>query len=274
MTAARKSKIPGFHVLLEGDSGTGKTTSLRTLVTDCNLELFTIFTEPAQSVISDLENAHYKFIKSSKAEDPWKELYEMGVKVNTFGADSLQKQAGQNSNQKQFLEIVDTLNDFVCDCHGKSFGAVDEWGTNRVLAVDGLTKFSAFVRALHVGNKTTLTQPEWGVGMHTIEKFIDEVLDVCTCHIVFIAHLEFEKDEYANRMIKFPMTLGRKLGPKIPPKFNDAVVTERSGKTFVWNSVPTDTIARAGFLPLEAKLEPTFLTILDEWKRKGGIVEA
>lgn len=273
MTTSRKSKIPGFHCLLEGHSGSGKTTSLRTLVEDCGLELFTFFTEPMQGMISDLPNTHYKVFRDQKSEDPWQEIYDMGVKVNSFGPDSLQKSSGANSNQKQFLDIVNSLNDFVCDCHGESFGAVDEWGTNRVLALDGLTKFSAYVRGLHVGTKTVLTQPEWGVGMYVIEHFFDKLLDQCWCHIVVIAHLEYEKDENTNSMVYFPITLGRKLGPKLPPKFNDAIVCERNGANFVWNAAPTGVIARAGFLPLEAKLPPTFKTIIDEWKARGGVIE-
>ena len=272
MPEPRLSKIPGFHTLLEGDSGAGKTTALRTLVTDCGLELFVIFTEPSQAVISDLANAHFYFVKPTVAKG-WETLHDMGTRVHSFGPDTLQKASGTNSGQKQFLEIVETLNNFVCSCHGQSFGDVESWGTNRVLALDGLSRFSDYVRALMVGDKTLLTQPEWGIGMNVIHTFIRQVVEKLWCHLVMVAHLEYEKDDTTGTMKRFPRTLGRKLGPTLPEMFNDAVLVERNGLTFIWNSIPPDTIARAGFLPLNQKLNPTFKIILDAWKAKGGIVE-
>ena len=62
-----KSPIPGPKIILLGDSGTGKTHSIRTLL-DAGLTPFIIFTEPGMESIGDiLDQCHYTYIKPGVA---------------------------------------------------------------------------------------------------------------------------------------------------------------------------------------------------------------
>ena len=50
----KEFELPGFNVLLMGATGAGKTSSIRTLVEDCGLEVFAIFTEPGMDILADI----------------------------------------------------------------------------------------------------------------------------------------------------------------------------------------------------------------------------
>jgi AAA+ superfamily predicted ATPase len=55
-----RSPIPAPNVLLMGDSGTGKTYAIRTLI-EAGITPFIIFTEPGMEVLGDLDPSSYHF---------------------------------------------------------------------------------------------------------------------------------------------------------------------------------------------------------------------
>lgn len=104
--------IPGFNVLLLGESGSGKTYSLRTLVTS-GIETFVIFTEPGMRTISDVpcsEGFHWHYIPPAKPD--FAAMADSAKKINqAMDLESLTKQKNWNKTKyQQFIEVLTTCN--------------------------------------------------------------------------------------------------------------------------------------------------------------------
>ena len=265
--------IPGTNTLLLGATGTGKTYSLRTFV-DCGITPFIISLEAGiASTLGDIPcpDLHWKHI--NPGTESWQGLIDSARKINQLSNDALQKLSNLNSQHyTQFIDVLTTCNNFVCDRCGEQFGDVNEWSTDRVLGVDSLTGLSAMSKALTIGAKPVVSQPDWGVAMDNLERFLDTILNSTHCHTVVTAHPEMERDEISGRVMVMVSTLGRKLPPKIPPKFDDVALCVRENRNFRWSTTAPNVDLKARNLSLSDQLPPTFKTIIDGWKKKGGII--
>lgn len=261
---------PGFKMLLMGPSGSGKTTSLKTIPED--IEVFAIFTEPRFDVLGRdiLDKIHWRYIAPGAMK--WDVLSQAARLVNTMGADALQKlQSISGSDYTQLIQFLNLCNNFI-DQRGEQFGDVSTWGTNRLLWIDGLTGLNYMSRRLKVGIKPTLTQPEWGICMSMLKDVLDTLVTGLFCHLVVVAHVEREVDEVTGASRVMVSTLGRKLAPIIPTNFGDVVLAKKLNDGFWWSTAEPDTDLKPCYLPLSSKIPASFSPLLDEWKRRGGVL--
>lgn len=271
---AASDALLGINFLLIGPSGTGKTTSLKTLLKvrdKYGVEPFFIFTEPRFDVLGKafLDQVHWRYIPPAKVG--WSVLMNLGKQINSFTNDALQKMQGVNASDcTQFLEVLSLCNNFI-DQHGQAFGDVANWGTNRVLVIDGFTGLSKMSRQLAVGFKPTLSQPDWGVAMNNLSVFVDTITTSTRCHFVLLGHVERETDEVTGGTKTMVSTLGRKLAPTIPVNFGDVVLSVREGAKFTWNTADSRTDLKPGNLPIAADLPADFIPVFDAWTARGGI---
>ncbi len=264
--------LMGMNILLEGPSGSGKTTSLKTLLNVPGLEVFALFLEPRFDVLGKdvLDKIHWRYIEPVKAG--WSTLIHSAKSVSSFSNESLQKMHGIDKEKcTQFITILQQFENFV-DVKGDSFGNISDWGTNRVLVVDGLTGLSKAARGLTAGLKPILTQPDWGVAMQTILGLVDELSNTTKCHLILIAHVERESDELTGITKLMTSTLGRKLAPQIPINFSDVILTNREGANFYWDTASSQADLKPGNLPINAKNKADFVPLFESWKKKGGVL--
>lgn len=271
---AANDALLGINFLLLGPSGTGKTTSLKTLLKvrdKYGVEPFFIFTEPRFDVLGKdfLDQVHWRYIPPAKVS--WRVLVDLGKQINVMSNDALQKMQGvHNADCTQFLEILSLCNNFV-DQRGEAFGDVATWGTNRVLTIDGFTGLSKMSRQLAVGFKPTLSQPDWGVAMNNLAVFLDTITTSTRCHFILIGHVERETDEVTGGTKTMVSTLGRKLAPTVPVNFGDVVLAVRDGAKFTWNTSDSRTDLKPGNLKIAAELPADFVPAFDAWTSRGGI---
>lgn len=279
MTEEKKSVLPGFNILLMGPAGTGKTYSLGTLA-DAGLELFYLGLEPGlESLLAYWTdkgkeippNVHWHNMEAPKAS--FTELMEAATKINTMQLDTLAKMQDPNrSKHNQFIKMLEVLNDFPDHRTNSKFGCVDTWGTNRVLAVDGMAGLARAAMSLVVGGKPVRNQSDWGISQDTVEKVVRIWTDNCRCHFVLLAHVEREQDAILGGIKLMVSTLGKALAPKLPPMFSDVILTERSGSNFTWNTGSAMADVKSRNLPISEKLPSTFAPIVEKWKSRGGSI--
>ncbi len=251
------------NILLLGPIGTGKTTSLRTIIENTEKELFIVATEPGiHTILGDLpeDRCHWHYIPQAKTD--WDVLQKNARLINSLTMGQLQELKGMNrSEYGQFIEVLDTFADFHCDRCGGEYGMIDDWGEDRVLAVDGLTGLSIMSMDLTVGAKPIKTQPEWGVAMDNLERLIGKLTGDTRCNFVLISHMAREKNEVTGGTIRTVDTLGNKLAPKIPKPFDEVIEALRSGDKFFWSTVGSDVDLKSRVLPLSGELPPDFSQI-------------
>lgn len=268
-----RSPIPAPNILLMGDSGTGKTHSLRTLV-DAGIKPFVIFTEPGMEVLGDLPADSYHFHYVTAPEGNWAGLIDTADKVNKYNFDMLTKMTDQNrSRYGQFVNVLKTCNNFVDSRTGEEFGDASTWGTDRALVIDSLTGLSDMAMRLVVGGKPTRAMQDWMVAQNMLKSFLDQCTNQLRCWFVVIAHIEREKDEVTGGTQLMVGTLGRALAPKIPVFFSDVIQTIRQGSEFTWDTSGGNITVKARNLPISGKLRPSFAQIAENWKEHGGIIE-
>jgi len=271
-TMPNSSPIPGPKILLMGGSGSGKTYSIRTLI-QAGITPFCVFTEPGQEVLGDLppEKLHWHYIPP--ASQSWDAMIDAAQKVNQYSFESLTKMTDSNRKQyNQFEQLLHVFHNFTCQRTGEKFGDVSEWPTSRALVVYSLSGLSIMAMNQMTGGKPVRDQKDWGVAQNMLEFLVQKLCMDVQCTMVMIAHPEREIDEVAGGMKIMTSTLGKKLAPKIPRFFSDVVMAQREGKTFTWSTAATSADLKARNLPIADGLPPTFVQIIEAWKKQGGTI--
>ena len=254
--------------MLIGATGTGKTYSLRTFL-DAGVTPFIIATEPGiESTLGDLpaDQCHWHYIPPASVG--WGEMLDSAKKINMFDMKALSSMSDINKRKfNQFLDVIATCNDFVCDRTGESFGDVAEWGPDRALIVDSLSGLNIMAMNLVVGSKPVKAMADWGIAMDNLERLVIKLTTDTKCYFVLTAHVEREVDEVTGGTSLMASTLGRKLAPRIPRFFDDVVMCQREGSTFTWSTTAMNADLKARNLKWEAKLAPSFAQIVE---RRNG----
>lgn len=267
-------QTPGINVMLMGNTSSGKTHSIRTLV-DAGLEVFVLFCEPGMEVLEDTdpEKVHWHYI--APASPSFKDLIDSAKKINQMTIKMLSDLPGINKNQyDDFIKLLTALTDFPCDRTGKKYGAVDEWGSDRALVIDSLSGLSIMAMNLQVGSKPTCSPGDYGIAMNNLERFLIKCCVDTTCHFVLTCHVERETDELTGGSTIMASTLGKKLAPKLPRNFSDVILANRIGTKWSWCTDATGYELKARNLGYATTLPPSFVPLIEKWRRSQTPVGA
>ena len=267
--------IPGIKELLFGPPGSGKSHSIRTLLeADKELQVFCLFTEPSgMAVLGDTDAARLHWHYVAPAQPGIASMIKQATNIHTFSVDKLFGMDGNKADYGQFIDLLKQLADFQCTRCGKAFGPADSWGTDRVLILDSLSGLNIMARELVTGGKAGLSLPEWGVAIDTEARLINMLTLGTQAHFVLIAHVDREIDQVLGGTKILPAALGRKLPVEIGRFFDDVIYASHNEGKFQWSTLTANVDAKARILPLSKDLPPSFVRVIENWKKKGGKVE-
>lgn len=261
------SELSGWKVLLLGETGSGKTFSIRSLV-EAGIEVFVIFTERSMQTLADLPKDRVHWVYVGPASIPWNTLYTAALRVNRFGyKDLVNMEANDKRDHDQFLGLIDICGNFTCERCGESFGDAGEWGSDRALVIDGLIGVSDMAMQLFTGSRPVLDRPHYQVAQRMVYSFLAKCCHDTSCWFVVLSHMEREFDEVGGGSKLMPSTVGAKLAPKLPRMFDEVIETVRDGDTWYWSTVSRQVAVKTRSLPFSGKLEPRFEQLVDAQKR-------
>jgi AAA domain len=255
-----------FNLLLEGPTGTGKTTVLKTLVSPTAhlKQVRVLSTEPGIEALfgekgkyplpPELMTWHYL----PPARPTWDVLKTNARMINTLNYEGLLKFQGNRQEYQQFYQLLETLAAFKDDRTGADLGAVDSWDDSVALAIDGLSGLSQMAMGLVVGSRPAKTQAEWGIAQELIFSLVSKLCADTKCSFVLISHVDRELNEVTGGSEVTVSTLGRKLAPRIPPIFDEVVLARRNGTTFQWSTAAANVDLKSRRLPISDDLKPDF----------------
>lgn len=259
---------PGLKVMLIGAAGSGKTTSLKTLI-DAGLEVFGIFTEPGYiGILGDTPKDKFHWAFVPPAAPSFKAMIDAAKKINMMDLQALSSLPAINKREYQeFIKLLVLLENFKDERTGKEFGSVEAFDNSKVLVLDSLSGLNEMALNLQVGGKPVKNRSDWGIAMDSLGKLIMR-LCVLNCHVVITAHPEKETDEVTGAQHVMMSTLGQKLAPKLPRFFDEVINTVKKGKEFYWSTTTFNMDLKQRILPLEDEIPPTFAPAIETWRQK------
>ena len=84
--------------------------------------------------------------------------------------------------------------------------------------------------------------------------------------------MERETDAVLGGVKIMVSSLGKALGPKLPPMFSDVILTAREGSKFSWDTGNAMADVKTRNLTIAQGLAPDFGAIIAKWKSRGGAV--
>jgi hypothetical protein len=269
--------LNGFKALLMGPTGTGKTTSIATLV-ETGLHVHYIPLESrveplvgywADKGLSVPDNFHICRVQQAQAS--FMDIAEASKQSLTLPHDAVMKMVDKRkSKYTGYYNLMVACHKFVDERTGEEFPPVDEWGTDRVLVLDGLTGLNELSMAVAVGGKVERTQTDWGVGQGYVMSFIRKVTDGCVCHFVLLGHVDREVDMILGGVKLMPSTLGKAINGVIPTKFSDVIYARKDTDKFSWSTAESQVDVKHCNLPLKSGMAPSFGPLYDKWLSRSA----
>lgn len=263
-TPANGTADPGLKILIQGKSGSGKTTTFVEILKNTDLEVFLLFTEPAIATVkkairehalteAQLKRLHWASCHAGQVG--FKSLQDRAKKINTLSFQSLAS-LGDIDKQKydQFYQLLGILSDYT-DQNGTHFGSVDTWDNQRVLFLDSLSGLNIMAMDLVAGGKPAKNVSDWGIAQDNLRRLIQQLTMGCQCWMVLTAHVEQERDEVTGRIELMPATLGRKLAPEIPFFFDEVVFAYTDGKEYLISNAEDKIAVKHRAFPHGGKLK-------------------
>lgn len=276
--------LPGIKDWLHGESGSGKTHAIRTLLRT-KVQPLVLFTEAGMRSLAPCDNAACLICKDTRNAPliPWTYVpgapgdvdtqIEAAILINT--RDQAFLSGMRDNNRKaysQFVDVLKAIKNFT-DSTGKSWGGVHSWNTDRCLVLDGWSGLGPMALNLFCGKRPNYDKPDYGIAQKALFNLWQMLALQLRCHVIVIGHTERGLTESGVSMKLTINTIGRALAPDLPKDADDFIYSDRvDGKNFKWSTASPTVVTKTRNLPLSDNLPPDFAPVIASWERAGGII--
>lgn len=206
--------------LILGESGSGKTTSLISLV------------EAGYSLrILDFDNGLNFLTKLIQARCPEKlDSVYYATFTDKFMTGQGRAMLGVPTAFTGAFRLIDNWK-----TETEDLGSVTSWGPQDVLVVDSLTFMcnAAMRAAMVISGHLNMnpTQPDWLTAMRLVEDVLALLYSTAVkCNVVVTSHIKYLTLDGEALIKGLPLSLGQALPPKVGRYFNEVFLIERRGQ--------------------------------------------
>jgi hypothetical protein len=251
-----KSEL-GFKALCFGETATGKTASLATLLlAGQKVRLLSADNNANAGIKAGL--ALYKINKEEVdlsicvPERSFMPITDMLSIVDNYlktDIDALMK--GKDKFRKHntgFKNIIEGASEFKDSITGESKGIVHEWGTDTTFVIDSLTVICNEIQLTVTGNKPS-TLPEWGAQQGLLKFFLNFITNNLKCNVVLLAHPDKDQDAITGATRIYPSNLGKAMNGTISSNFSDVMYSQKESKKYFWSTEHRTAVCSGRDLP-------------------------
>jgi hypothetical protein len=264
-------------VLLEGPTGTGKTTALGTAAqwyADRGWPVYALFTEnstevfrgfwsdrglpiPPQIHIADI------LVKPTTLTS----LIDAADKVGKLTYESLTKlvDGNRSGENNAYWKILKACANFTDSQTGEAFGGLETFPTESLFIMDSLSETSNAALKMQTGSRPTASQPDYLVAQNNLLNFLRLLTQGIKCSVIVTAHVDRLTDELNGGTRITTKSVGKALASDIPQLFSDVILTTRIGTEWTWDTANAQADLKTRNLPVQSKLKPDFGPLLDRW---------
>jgi hypothetical protein len=269
-----------------GESGTGKTSSILTLL-KMGLKVNVLVTEGnGVEILLDalarerrahpgLDDSllHWKLVTPSNMD--YDTMLRKVALSNRLGAGALQAlETGLDRDKyPQFMNMLRSCQNFISDRDGSNQGNTAAWGDDTAFVVDSMTGVNQMVVQHVCGMRPTMTQPEYGI----VQNHLRDLYSLWTslsCFFVMTAHMEKETLPLTGEVKIMASSVGKALAPELPRPFSEVILTELKGTQFTWSTSDPRTVLKSRSLERRSGLKADFAPIVEAYRHRKEMVAA
>ncbi len=279
------SVLSGPKILIQGDSGSGKSFAFGPLVDWCAkqtpvIEVFILFTENGLETVVGYwrdkglpvpANLHWHVVPAAALD--LAALTDAAKKVGTLSFQSLTTLVdGDRGKNNPAFKILEALADFPDDRTGKKFGNIGTWGADKVLGIDSLSELANAYEKMTIGNKPMMAQNEYGVAQTNLMNFLRYVCGTGTRFtLVMTAHLQKQVNELTGGMTLTTKAIGKAMSDDVPRLFSEVLYSYREGTAWFWDTSATNVVTKTRYLPIQSKIKPDLGVVMEKWAKRGDV---
>lgn len=287
-----KIDLTGPKILLQGDSGVGKTHALATMVEWAEKngrEVFVLFTENGLETLLGYWRDPPLDPTSGKPLWPprpvpknlhWhvSRIPAMDLKTLTAAAKDTgnmeylaltQMKDGERGYNNPAYKLLEVLANFPDDRTGEKFGNIGTWGPEKVFAIDSLSELANAYVMMVIGKKPAMAQNEYGVAQRNLINFLRFQTQSLRCTFILTAHLQRQVNEITGATSLMTKAIGKAMSDDIPQLFSEVILCYREGATFWWSTAATGVVTKTRYLPIKEKIPPNLGIIMDKWLKRS-----
>ena len=274
----------GPKILLQGDSGSGKTYAFATLVEWAAKqtpprEVFVLFTENGLETLLGFwrdhgkpvpENLHWHSVSAPTLT--LKALTDGAQKVGQLSYEGLTKSTDPDrAANNPYYKILQALADFPDDRTGKKFGNIGLWKNDKIFGIDSLTMLAESCIKMVIGNKPTMAPPDYGVAQNNLMNLLRYFTQGFAPTFIMTAHLQRQTNEMTGGVQLMTKAIGKAMADDVPPLFSEVLFAYREGVQWFWDTSAPNVTTKTRYLPIKSKIVPDLGQIMDKWKVRGGM---
>lgn len=282
--------LRGPKILLEGDSGGGKTYALGTMVDWAQAHGYKVrvlFTENGLETLLGYWRDPPLGPQGQPIRPPrpipeclaWHQvenstlglaaLTEAANKVGLLSYEALTKSIDPNRAANNAYErMLKLLADFPDDRTGKKLGNIGSWGTDTIFMIDSLSELANICMKMVIGNKPTAAPPDFGVGQNNLMNLLRYLTQGFDPTLVMTAHLQRQVNEITGGVQLMVKAIGKAMSDDIPQLFSEVLYSRREGLEWVWDTAAIGVTTKTRYLPISSKIKPDFSQIMDKWEKR------
>lgn len=276
--------LAGPKILLEGAGGSGKTHSIGTLVDwaarqSPPIPVRVLFTENGLETLLGYWRDRKMAVPANLAwhvirtpTQDLKSLISAATSVGQLSYEGLTKQVdplrGANNPWEKLLKA---LSDFPDDRTGTKLGNIGDWGHRTILVNDSLTESAQACVRMVVGNKPTMSLPEYGVAQNNLMGWLRYMTQAFQGTFVITAHVQRQTNEITGTTQLMTKAIGKAMSDDIPPLFSEVIYTVREGNKWYWDTAVSNVDTKTRYLPIASKINPDFGQIMDKWVERSKV---